>query len=209
MKHTKENQSAFLMKLFNLLFIFLFAFYQLNAQGIKQAKPKASPVPDPIQRMEKLMGKWEGNIHSETGPVVTKKELKATFDFTSMLKNLGVKVSTKFEVVDTPKVTEGAIFMGYDATDNELHALMMNDKGEAFDLIGKWTNDYNLNFSCNTSRGGKHIGITLWMNIKVPDQLGYKMYTTIGDDLLITDEGALMKKKTEAPKPGSNIPPKK
>ena len=124
-------------------------------------------------------------------------------------KNLAVKITTRFAVIDTPLVTEGTIIMGYDASDNQLHALMMNDHGEAYDLIGKWMNDYNLNFSCNTERAGKKIGITIWMNTKITDELGYKMYTTIGDNLLITDEGKLMRKKTEAVIPDKKITPKK
>ncbi len=201
MQRNKKNVCpSFHKTIAAILIVFLSVSPTLFAQQQKQVKPKPVPVGEPVRGLEKLMGKWEGNVHSETGPVVTKKELKVSFDFSAAFKNLAVKVSTKFEVIDTPQVTEGTIVIGYDATDNQYHALMMNDKGEAYDLIGKWTNNYNLNFSGSTERGGKKIGITMWMNIKTPGELGYKMYTTIGENLLITDEGKL-RKKTEAAQP--------
>jgi hypothetical protein len=191
------------------LIVFLYASQMLFAQQQKQARANPVPVGEPVKSMEKLMGKWEGIIHSETGPVVTKKDIKASFDFSPVFKNLAVKASTRFEVIDTPKVTEGTMVIGFDATDKQYHLLMMNDEGEAYDLNGKWINDYNLNFSCNTERGGKKIGLTLYMNIKTPGELGYKMYTSIGESLLITDEGKLMRKKTEAVSADKKPVPKK
>ena len=210
MKLRQKNSSSKLQKGFGiLLVVILLSSPNLFAQQQKQVKPKSISIAEPLERMERLMGKWEGTVHSETGPVVTKKELKTSFDFSRQFKNLAVKISTRFDVIDTPLVTEETFIIGYDASDNQLHALIMNDHGEAYDLLGKWTNDYNLNFSCNTERGGKKIGITIWMNIKTPGELGYKRYTSINETLLITDEGKLMRKKTEAISPDKKTPPKK
>ncbi len=199
MEYSQKKSSLKFLKSVNiLLIVFLLSTSGLFAQGQKQIKPKLQDIPESIKRMEKLMGKWEGNVHSETGPIVTSKELRVSFDFSKMFKDLAVKVTTKFEVIDTPRVKEGTIIIGYDAADTQLHALMLNDNGEAYDLIGKWTNDYNLNFSCNTERRGNKIGITIWFGLKVPDEIGFKMYTSIGDNMLITDEGKLKRKKAEA-----------
>ena len=71
----------------------------------------------------------------------------------------------------------------------------MVDSGAVYHFTGKWTSDYSLNFSCNTKRNGKDLGLTIWMTSKISGQMDYRLYTTIGEETLITDEGKLMKKK--------------
>jgi len=190
MKVETKNYIALMQKIFVLI---LFILASSASQLYSQSKSKTS---EPIQRMEKFLGHWEGNVHSETGPVVTSKEIKTSFDFSRTCKDLAVLLSAKFESDSTHQKMESYSVMAYEMSKKEIHMMMLNDSGEVYDLTGKWTNDYSLNFTCNTVRNGKNIGITLWMIVKIKDQLEYKRYTNIGEDLLISDSGILSRKKS-------------
>jgi hypothetical protein len=174
------------------LFVVVLMCSHLIAQTPAAAK-KSSSVPEPIERMSKMMGKWKGNVHSETGPIVTSKELNATMEFSKSFKNLVIKFSNRFESTGTQNVLEGSGMIAYDTSDHKLHFFIAYDSGEVYDLQGSWVNNYNLNFSTSGTRNGKSLGITLWFGLKIPNQLEYKLYTTIGDDLLISDTGKLQK----------------
>jgi len=171
-----------------------------KAPAAKSPAAKTMATPEPLKWMDKLMGDWEGTIPSVTGPVVTTHDVKTTYSFSRMFKNQAVKMECRFQGVDTPKVMESYSVIGYDTAQKKLHIQMITDQGAVYDLEGSWMNKYNLNFNCNTERSGKKIGITIWFGLKNEDYIDYRMYTTIGNDLLITEEGKLMKKKQQAKK---------
>lgn len=156
---------------------------------------KRKYIPGPIKKMEMMIGKWEGNVHSETGPVVSSREMIVGFDFSKALNEQAIQLSSTSEIIGQQKKSRGYGIIASDTISNELHMMLLNDSGAVYDLIGKWTNNFSLNFSCNTERNGKKIGITLWLIFKTKDQLDYSMYTSIGEETLISDKGVLARKK--------------
>lgn len=194
MKNTKSKIFFTKIQQYALTFIFLFL---LTSSGIYAQKQNAKKkyVPEPIKKMEMMIGKWEGNVHSETGPVVSSRELIVGFDFSKILNDQAIQISTSTEIITEQKKSKGYGIIASDTITKELHMMLLNDSGAVYDLIGKWTNDFALNFSCNTIQKGKKIGITLWMIFKVNDELDYSMYTSIGEETLITDKGILKRMK--------------
>lgn len=173
------------------LIIFCCVTDELAAQ--KQNVKKTS-IPLAIKKMEKVLGKWEGKVHSETGPVVINTELNMEFNFSRMLNDMAIQVETSTENITKQKKSNGYGVILCDTLVKELHLMLLNDSGAVYDLTGKWTNENSLNFSCNTVKNGKKIGITLWLIFKVKDRLDYSMYTSIGEDLLISEKGLLARK---------------
>ena len=173
------------------LIVFSGATGKLVAQ--KQSVKKAN-IPVAIDKMEKVLGKWEGNVHSETGPVVVNTELKMEFNFSRMFNDMAIRVETSTENITKQKKSNGYGVIVCDTLAKELHLMLLNDSGAVYDLVGKWTNENSLNFTCNTEKNGKKIGITLWLIFKIKDSLEYSMYTSIGEGLLITEKGLLKRK---------------
>lgn len=197
MKFNPTDFSSIFKKtpVFILAATFFFSFHVM-AQGKK--------MPEAIKKMEKLLGKWEGSVLSETGPVVTKRALTVSLDISRSLKNLGIQLNSKVETFGQSAILNGYGTIGYDTANNELHLMIIYDSGTVYELTGNWVNDNNLFFTGNTVRNGTKIGINLRLGSKIPGELEYSFDTTIGSNMLIADKGKLMKKNTV-----SNTPPKK
>jgi hypothetical protein len=206
MKFYKINGNAIGRRKSMLLVIFLLSSVFCFAQTEKKPAPKApaapsapaTATPEAIKSLDKLIGEWEGTIPSVTGPVVTTRNVKTTYNFSRIFKNQALKMECKFQGVEDQRVTESYSVIAYDTSLKELRMMMVSDQGTVYDLKGSWTNKLNLNFNCNTERNGKKIGITIWFGLRNEDSIDYRMYTTIGNDLLITEEGKLTKKKQQA-----------
>ena len=167
-----------------------------SSSGIfaQKQNEKKKYIPGPIKKMEMMIGKWEGNVHSETGPVVSSREMIVGFEFSKAWNEQALQLSSTSEIIVQQKKSRGYGIIASDTISNELHMMLLNDSGAVYNLIGKWTNEFSLNFSCNTVRNGKKIGITLWLIFKIKDQLDYSMYTSIGEETLISDKGILKRK---------------
>ena len=210
MKFYKTNgiaigrRKSILLVIFLLSAVFCFAQTETKPAPIPQAAPSvpssstAPAIPDAIKSLDKLIGEWEGTIPSVTGPVVTTKNVKTTYNFSKIFKNQAIRMECKFQNVEDKKMTESYSVIAYDTSLKELHMMMVSDQGVVYDLKGSWTNKINLNFNCNTERNGKKIGITIWFGLRNEGSIDYRMYTTIGSDLLMTEEGKLTKKKPQA-----------
>jgi len=178
----------------------LFVFFMLSgiavclpAQSKKASSNKSYFVPDPIKNMETLLGDWEGSIHSETGPVVTSKELKVSLSFSSLFNGRMVQVGSIAETVGGKDIVESYGVIAYDTSEKQVHLMLYTDTCEVFTLTGNWANRFNLNFSGSTTKSGKKIKMTLWLGVKIKDQIDYKLYTTI-DNTLISETGQLKRK---------------
>ena len=196
MNFTKNGVSSVLNKTLFFIFIMTFLF---SFKGKSQDKK----MPDAMKKMEKLLGKWEGSVLSETGPVVSKKALMVSLDISRSLKNLGIQLNSTIVTNGNPVALHGYGTIGYDTSNNELHLMIIYDSGIVYDLIGNWVNDNNIFFSGNTVKNGIKTGVSLRLGCKIPGQLEYSYDTTIGSSMLIADKGKLMKKVT------AKAPPKK
>lgn len=188
--------SYFKSKILFAFFLISGIVFSVSAQNKKSADSKANFIPNPIKDMEILLGDWEGDVHSETGPVVTSKELKVSLNFSSVFNSRMVQFSSSAATVGEQGAIRSYGVIAYDTSEKQFHFMLYSDTCEVFNLTGNWMNRYNLNFSGSTVKNGKKIKMTLWFGFKVKDQIDYKLYTTI-DNSLVSESGKLKRKTSK------------
>jgi len=170
-----------------------------SAQAGKKAAPSSSStVNEEIKKMDFLVGKWEGTLKSETGPVVVTKSVKVTYEVSKIMKGTALKVVATRQTVGESKVIEETGIIGFDTASKELHFFALNTVNETFDFKGKWTNMKSMNFTYEGKRGGQKLLVNFSLIKKSQDELELKNYATFGEDLLITTEGFLSRKAAPA-----------
>ena len=180
------------------VFVSFLLVMTLQHTAFAQAKKQVRKIPDAIKQLEFLMGKWEGKVASETGPVVTNKEYSATYEFSKVLNGAAIKVSATHKEVKPDSSFESSGIIGYDTSSKQLHIFLVNDAGETYDLKGNWTNMTTLNFTYEGVRNAKKMLVNMWLSKMDGNKIEIKTYTTIGEELLITDDAIL--NKVVAPK---------
>jgi len=176
-----------------LLLLFLAWTGSANIGNAQDKKP-SSYVPEPIRLLDALVGKWDGKVNWETGPIVSKKEYGVSYEFSKGLKGAILNMSSISKENGETQPVETVGIIGYDSSSKMIHIYMINDAGETIDLKGKWTNDNTLNFTFENTGASKKISLNLWISMISHDSVELKMFKTIGDDMLITTDAMLTRK---------------
>jgi len=149
---------------------------------------------DPIKNLSALVGKWEGKESWETGPVVTNKEFNASYEFTKGMNGMMLMLSSMRKETGRDSSIESTGMIAFDTSSKLIHIYMADNKGETFDLAGKWTNYNTLNFTYDGTRNPKmRYAVNLWLTLISDEQIEIKSFTTIGENLLITSDAVLNK----------------
>src|SRR3989442_619748 len=128
------------MKL-SILSLLLIAYISIHAQSVRQA-PAANP--DPIVRMEPLIGKWQGKASRESETVPGIKELNVSIEFSKFKK--GIKVSTTYQMENEIKGEQETGFIRNDTAAKMLYYTVTNNAGQTFEMKGNWVDNRSLNF---------------------------------------------------------------
>ncbi len=151
-------------------------------------KSMHAQVPEPIQKLLRLEGLWEGDaLITHNGSTIC---FRIHHDNTRVANGWGFQISESGEIPGSGLYRSVSIF-GFDSELNQLHLYTVSSLGHAHDHRGWWADDTHVIFEYKGVNRGTQV--IEWIPIVVlgPDEYIFQNSTSLGEEVCMIFEARM------------------